>query len=553
MILWLLLLMLLSPWMVSAATYYVDKDHGSASDSNAGTSESLPWLTITKANTTLVAGDTVYIKTGTYTAGNGTTPGTANYVRPTNSGTVNSRLVYAAFAGATVTITNGQGGIFLNGNDYVTVSGLYFTNLDTFMVLENSADFNIIDGNSFATMRNFDSWAGSRIWESSDHNILRNNTFKEYGVCSGANDQGSVIDIGGEDVSGDESDFNLFENNVFARGGHHSFGLFSKFNVFRGNYLYNDAWTAGKGNRTLAMGGASGFSGSNLIENNRFGHSYVPCDQGGSSGVIFATSLNIFRYNSIYHSNLSGMDMTTYNVVTSLNLLYNNTFFNNACTTGCDPNQADYDARYFGAITLDDWQGLGQVNNRIKNNLYYSHSLDGNQPIGQNGGLRANQTILNNFDGDVSGNPLFVNASTTPPADKTNALLPDLNLSTGSPAIDVGGALTTVSSGCSGSTTSIVLADASYFQDGTWGTGGTVQADWIAVGTVGNTKQIASISSNTVTLASAIACSNSDNVWLAKDSTGRTVLSGAAPDAGAYEFGVSVPSRFNLNLNLRRS
>lgn len=48
------------------ATYYLDKTHGSASDSNAGTSASLPWLTQSKATTTVAAGDKVIV-TGTYT------------------------------------------------------------------------------------------------------------------------------------------------------------------------------------------------------------------------------------------------------------------------------------------------------------------------------------------------------------------------------------------------------------------------------------------------------------------------------------------------------
>lgn len=42
-------------------TYYVNKNHPSASNSNAGTSASLPWLTLAKATATVAAGDTVHI------------------------------------------------------------------------------------------------------------------------------------------------------------------------------------------------------------------------------------------------------------------------------------------------------------------------------------------------------------------------------------------------------------------------------------------------------------------------------------------------------------
>lgn len=539
--------LVLSLWMpVSgfAAVYYIDKDHVSASDSNAGTSQSAPWSTISKANSTLVAGDTVYLKAGTYTAG------TTNYIAPANSGTAGNRITYQNYASDAVIVQQGEYAILLNGDDYITVKGITFQQLDHFMVLNGGADYNIIDGNTFSTMRNFDDWAGSRIWQNSDHNIIKNNTFEQWGACTAGSDDGAVLDVGDENASGDDSSNNVFENNIFARGGHHTLGLFGRYSVVRNNYFYNDAWTNGAGNRSFYMVGFPGYAGFNLIENNRIGHSAVPCDQGGASGMTFATPSNIFRLNDVYYNNLSGMDMTTYDVDTSLNLIYRNTFAGNACTTGCGPNQIDYDARYFGAITLNDFNAPAMVNNRIKDNLYYSHALDGDQPIGQNGGLRANQTISGNIDGDVSGNPNFVSFTGTPPVDKTDRTTPNLNLQAGSLAIDVGNALTTVTSGCSGSTSQIVLADATYFYDGSWGVTGETQADWIAVGTVSNVVQISAISGNTVSLASSISCSNGASVWLYKDSAGRVVLSGTAPDVGAHEYSAAVP-RFSPVLNLR--
>ena len=123
-----------------------------------------------------------------------------------------------------------------------------------------------------------------------------------------------------------------------------------------------------------------------------------------------------------------------------------------------------------------------------------------------------------------------------PLSDKTDSSVPDLHLLSGSPAINVGASLTIVSSGCSGSTSQIILSDASYFQDGTWGVAGEINADWIAIGTVINVKQISSISGSTVSLVSPISCSNGNSVWLHKDSDGTQVLYGFAPDVGAYEF-----------------
>ena len=117
--------------------------------------------------------------------------------------------------------------------------------------------------------------------------------------------------------------------------------------------------------------------------------------------------------------------------------------------------------------------------------------------------------------------------------------MPNLNLTSSSPAIDQGGALTFVGNSDTGSGTSLIVDDAGYFQDRTWGPSyADIEADWIAVGALGNVVQISSInySTNTITLASSITRNDGDPVWLYKKSDGTQVLYGSAPDAGAYEF-----------------
>ena len=131
--------------------------------------------------------------------------------------------------------------------------------------------------------------------------------------------------------------------------------------------------------------------------------------------------------------------------------------------------------------------------------------------------------------------------------DPTSATLPDLTLQAGSPVIDQGAALTTAAGSGTNSTT-LVVDDAGYFQDGTWGSdlarGVTLFPDWIAVGTVSNVVQISSINyaTNTITLASAKSWANGAPVWLYKKSDGAIVLLGAAPDLGASEFGGGAPA-----------
>ena len=82
---------------------YVDKDHASASDSNAGTSASAPWATIQKAASTLTAGQAVIIAEG------------GNYyedVEPGNSGTSGNLIWY---------VSPGDG-IIMDGRDETAMS-----------------------------------------------------------------------------------------------------------------------------------------------------------------------------------------------------------------------------------------------------------------------------------------------------------------------------------------------------------------------------------------------------------------------------------------------
>jgi hypothetical protein len=107
------------------------------------------------------------------------------------------------------------------------------------------------------------------------------------------------------------------------------------------------------------------------------------------------------------------------------------------------------------------------------------------------------------------------------------------DLQPGSPALNAGAYLTTVAPGDSGSGTSLVVKDASYFQDH-FGISG-VNADCISVTTAGNHVCITAVnySTNTLTLANSVTRSSGDPVWLYSDSTGRIVLVGSAPNIGA--------------------
>ena len=107
------------------ATYYIDGTNGN----NAWNGEYVtwvsgndgPWQSIGKANSTLVAGDTVYIRTGTYT----------ETISPTNDGTSGNLITYENYSGESVTVGEGavQYGIDLQGSagnerEYIKINQL---------------------------------------------------------------------------------------------------------------------------------------------------------------------------------------------------------------------------------------------------------------------------------------------------------------------------------------------------------------------------------------------------------------------------------------------
>lgn len=114
-------------------------------------------------------------------------------------------------------------------------------------------------------------------------------------------------------------------------------------------------------------------------------------------------------------------------------------------------------------------------------------------------------------------------------------------LKSGSPAIGAGTNLTTTS-GTGSSSTSMIVVDASYFQDG-YGlsnANSTVTGDCIAINTVSNNVCITAVNyaTNTLTLASAKTWASGDKIYLYSKSDGAIVWTNAQsnPDMGAFPF-----------------
>jgi hypothetical protein len=150
-ILVVVLLALFAPVPVSAAgnVYYVAKN---GSNSNPGT-EAQPWLTIQKAASTLVAGDTVYVKAGTY----------YEQVIPARSGSAGSPITYKNYGtdkviidGSGLSISNDSQGVFqIAGTPSGASTALNYITVDGFTICNTYSSGVVIYGEThYITLKN---------------------------------------------------------------------------------------------------------------------------------------------------------------------------------------------------------------------------------------------------------------------------------------------------------------------------------------------------------------------------------------------------------------
>ncbi len=158
------LILLLLVCSVHANTYYVATN---GNDANQGI-ETQPWKTIQKAANTLVAGDTVFIKAGTYN----------ERVILKNSGSLNNEIVYSNYQNDTVIIDGNSiswggawNGLFdISNRSYIHVIGLHINNADYGGFWIEDSDHIIIEGSD--TYNTYSSGIGA--WNSSYITIKNN-------------------------------------------------------------------------------------------------------------------------------------------------------------------------------------------------------------------------------------------------------------------------------------------------------------------------------------------------------------------------------------------
>jgi hypothetical protein len=469
---------------------------------------------LSTANTNAVAGDTIYLRGGTYSD---------QEIWPSNSGTSDStRIVYTSYNQENATIRDSAYGIYIYKQSYITVNGINFYSLRRFMRIY-AGHYNTISYCNFDT-RSPDSgdWVGALIAddfndstpasENSTYNWVHHCTFYRWAYGAYAEHRGGLLDIGSWTADPiDESYYNLVEDNIFAYGGHHTLGVYSKYNVIRNNYFHNETNPANwdfEGYRASITEGPVG--GYNLYEGNRFGFS-------GASGLALRTPYNLLRFNLFYHtgsggiqvvSSAAGQDHADYNRI------YRNSFFHNG-HLATDPG-------FQGGMYFANWSGQSPVGNIVKGNVFYDNK---NGAITYEGQVDP-QVIENNWDqNDVD--PKFVDLTANDP---DNPNLPDLHLQASSPCIDAGAYPTRITS-ATGSGTQFQVEDARYFVDG-WEIP-HVQGDEIQLAG-GQRARITDVDygTNTIVVDRALTWTQNQGISLAYE--------GSAPDLGAYEFAPSL-------------
>ena len=508
---------------MTAPTYYYVAPTGN--DSSPGT-ESQPWRTIGKANSTMQPGDTVYVREGTYTN---------QRIQPANSGTSGNYMSYLAYPGETPTLDlSGNPAIHIQNRDYIKVDGFIIeANGQSSWINAEYANHNIISNNVMKYAS--DATHGITLKQSS-YNRFVNNVFETHGVDP--DPEGSGLDAM---KLHEGCNYNLIEGNHFNEGMHSVLNVAGgHHNVIRDNYFQNDWYKdvdTGKGTYR------------NLWERNVFADSFDIIGQDRrhyGSGIQFASANNIIRYNRFYNNESGNLRMTIYadSPDNHDNRIYNNTMYYGGMA--CVPFLFNYAGNmsgnvfknniimkgYYEADPFQIWFSGGPpdlAGVKLSFNNIIAESV-GTDVIGH--AHRGNHSLIwweanypDNLADNLEVDPKFVDEQAR-----------DFHLQADSPLIDAGTHLTEANGSNSG--TSLQVDDAKYFCDGY----GIVEADWIKIGSGEPVKTVSvNYDTNTIALAEPRSWNDNDPVHLYKDSMGNVVLGGSAPDIGAYEYGGENP------------
>ncbi len=297
-------ILLLGAGPALAATFYVDQGNPQASDANSGT-QTLPWITILKACQTVVAGDTILVKSGSYTDPGATWEQGFN---PVNSGAPGAPIVFRSEPRLAAVLRppdypdNATVAMGVQGKTYIVIDG--FKAEGQIQMKESS---HITIQNCEVTLGRCDvpndpsiNW-GISI-HTTDSSLVRNNYVHNMRDSGNNSHNTAAIMIY-------RSNYCVIENNDADCGGGTVFGAYGQ----KGGGITFNIWR-----RNIARNGAAGFLGMGSTDNTLYStdneyyeNIIVNCTQGA-----FVLDHNTKRY-SIYNN-------TVYNATSLLWADYDN-------------------------------------------------------------------------------------------------------------------------------------------------------------------------------------------------------------------------------------
>ena len=472
------------PGVVQGATLYVDGKIAPAScttyapasrSCSAGSDRA--YRTLSGASAAAVAGDTVYLRDGTY----------SEQLVPSGSGTASQPITFAAFPSESPKISGvSDPALWLIQRSYIVIDGLTVTNVGGWGRLED-ATYNIIRNSTFTAATIVGTTGGLKLVRSSYNKVLD-----------------STFDDGNDNITIQESDRNVVQGNTISTARHSLLSLrCGNYNVVRGNTFSNPD------EKDLEIYDCEGTSDApvkldatkrNLVEGNVIADSEPSSSDYDYNGIQFAGQQGIVRRN-VFRDDMGGginfqyySDESLYN---NRNRVYNNTFYNNRCY-GIVGNSGD-STRYY--------------DNRARNNILYKNTSCSGAATQTS--VSAPSLVILSDNAILTTSPGFVDEAAR-----------NLQLASSSPMIDAAAFLTTATA--AGAGTQITVADASYFFDG-YGIPGELGDEIQLQGQTTVARVLAvDLATNRLTLDRSLSWAAGTGVALK--------YAGAKPDLGAYEF-----------------
>ena len=396
----------LPPTPVSSKTYFVAKN---GNDYNPGT-EQQPWRTIMKATDTLVAGDTVYIKNGTYN----------EKINVKNSGSPGNYITFSVYPGDSVTIDGmgipvliWDGLVQIHGSSYINISGFRIIN-SMFMGVVVTSDYGSNIPTNITIEKNYvRNTASSAIYIEDGKNItIDGNEITKAQTLEGLSQRKhetiSLANVNGFEINNNKLYLNNAESIDVKDGSSNGRIHHNDISQHESAGIYIDSWNGSSSDIEI-------FS-NRVHDGRRSGRGIaIAIENGGRLRNVNAYS------NLIYDNAATGIDISWYSNGLMENIsIISNTVYNNGLVDD-----------WGGGISLDYSSAVNVTirNNIVSKNNHYSIRvnnvnavIDHNLIDGYKG--RQDETKGSNY---VEGDPEFVN--------RANA---DFHLMNTSPAINRG-------------------------------------------------------------------------------------------------------------------